>query len=500
MQRGSSVNFQPVHSAAHAVSHADRTIAPTYLLPADRSLGTIVVLDDRGGVAKALEEKMALASRQAKAVKGYSPLWEGVINLRRPEPFEDVDTYKRECKDKIQSWIEKYEFETGHKVLRADIHLDEGYVEDNITLLNAHAHVICDKTNAQGRVIKMTPQKLRELQTDTATITQLERGVNSRVSGKKHISAHQYKYLAEQGRLENQKIKEQLKDEREANKMLADEVAKLEQKIKKEIEGNQSFAKKILAEKREAKAEVSDLKAQIAQLKNEYADERSALKASGAATQQQYKDLKIKHEAAFAALTKANVRIVKMDEYTKKLEAEVVAERAKVARVLIEKAEAIEALVKSGEKSKAMLKTAQDHRAEADKLAVTMAVTRAPKTPVAPTFSPSLGGSMLQTKKTLTERLKDSWESMMGWIKGQGGKVVQLDTERSSHYGQVVQLDDLHAVQSTGQGKYVIHELDRLDKVPVSQNPKTEIHYRGGVGQVIGNDQDKTLKPKTPGI
>jgi hypothetical protein len=108
---------------------------------------------------------------------------------------------------------------------------------------------------------------------------------------------------------------------------------------------------------------------------------------------------------------------------------------------------------------------------------------------------------MLQTKKTLTERLKDSWESMIGWIKGQGGKVAQVDTERSSHYGQVVQLDDFHAVQSVGQGKFAIHEIDKLDKVPTTNNPKTEIHYRGGVGQVIGNEPDKDKhKSIVPGI
>lgn len=210
MQRGSSVNFQPVHSATHAVTHASREVAPTYLLPPEHSLGTIVVLDDNGEVAQTLEAKMAMASRQALAVKDYSPMWEGVLNLRRPEPDEDAKSYKKECTEVVKEWCTKYEVMTGHKVLRADVHLDEGHMIEGVPILNSHAHIICDKTNDKGRVIKLTPQKLRELQTATAEITNLERGVNSRISGKKHITAHQYKYLAERNQLENQKVKIQL--------------------------------------------------------------------------------------------------------------------------------------------------------------------------------------------------------------------------------------------------------------------------------------------------
>jgi hypothetical protein len=49
-----------------------------------------------------------------------------------------------------------------------------------------------------------------------------------------------------------------------------------------------------------------------------------------------------------------------------------------------------------------------------------------------------------------------------------------------------VQLDDLHAVQRVGRGTYAIHQLDKLDKVPTLDDPKTEISYRGGRGTVVG--------------
>ncbi len=210
MQRGSSVNFQPIQSASHAVSHASRDLPPTYLLPPEHSLGTICVIDDFGQVAKTLSLKLGMASRQALAVKDYSPMWEGVLNLPRPEVEFNTFDYKKLCKTIVFDWCKKYEEMTGHKVLRADIHLDEGHIVEGVAMFNAHAHIMADKTNDRGRVIKLTPQKLRELQTVTAEITKLERGVNSRVSGKKHITAHQYKYLAERGNLEIQKVKAQL--------------------------------------------------------------------------------------------------------------------------------------------------------------------------------------------------------------------------------------------------------------------------------------------------
>jgi hypothetical protein len=77
---------------------------------------------------------------------------------------------------------------------------------------------------------------------------------------------------------------------------------------------------------------------------------------------------------------------------------------------------------------------------------------------------------------------------MLEWVKSLGGTVEQVQDGRD-YYGAVKHLDDLHAVQSTGRGKHVIHELSKLDQVPDMDNPKMEIRYRGGVGQVVGNQE-----------
>ena len=97
-------------------------------------------------------------------------------------------------------------------------------------------------------------------------------------------------------------------------------------------------------------------------------------------------------------------------------------------------------------------------------------------------------------EKTLTERLNESFVTFMAWIKGEGGKVESLQ-DGKNYCGKVVQMDDLHCVQRVGGGKFAIHALDKLDVEPDMDNRKTEIRYRGGVGQVLGN---APLEPDFP--
>lgn len=650
---GASVNFKAVKSAGHAVSHASREVAPTYLLPSDKSMGTVVLLDDKGKVSQVLDAKMALASPRAKVDQRYSPVWEGILNLRRPEPGEDAEEYRAECSAVVTDWYKQYEAATGHKVLRVDVHLDEGHMVDGEAVLNAHAHVIADRTNDLGRVIKLSPKQLRELQTMTAEVTQLERGKSSFETGRKHISHQAYKHLAEQGRLETQQVKVKL------DKSQSD--LSRQRKLSKEWSDADLAKVKDLEAKLDGEpARLADaLKAQEVQLNEKYRLDRERMKqentdalAAGLAkmySQKDYQDLKTKHAEALADLktelaraaqqavkvpsleaqatglraeitqlaplaaqvpdlktklaeaqaTAAQVpglemtlkatseQVKKMDEYTKTLNGKLADADRKIATELIAKAEAIEALVLSGEKSNALLKTANGHRAEAEKLTskvadlktklataqqqagkvpeleaavtsqaaafdklkadatavitplrtevksmknqiaqleadkaelaattakwaakaqeyqaakaagtpahlivpgktpapipreATKTAQEAPKVSTHPTPPPT-------PTKSLKEALKESWEAMLDWIKGVGVH-VPIDTSlNQTHSGAVKHLDDLHAVQHKGQGRYAIHRLADLDKVPGLDDPKMEIRYTDGKGTVEG--------------
>ena len=267
MDRGSSINFQHVQSAAHSLAHSTRQVAPTYLLPENVSLGTIIVLDDKGNFSRTFERKMSLASRQAKAVKNYSPFWEGVINLRRPTPGEDAKSYKNECSERCKIFGDAYEKATGHKIVRIDVHLDEGHVNDDGEVeLNAHAHVVVDRTNEQGRVIKLNAPQLRKVQDLAAEATGLRRGQNSLETGRDHLGHQAYRSMAEKGQLDTQKQVQPLK----------------KQVVDKD-------------------AEIAKLKAQYAQDREEFKRLNAEAATAGlekVKSQKDYQDLKKAHEAA----------------------------------------------------------------------------------------------------------------------------------------------------------------------------------------------------------
>ena len=540
--RGSSVHFKRISSALHAVSHASREVPPEYLLPADVSMGTHVVIDDQGQVQKALDHKMHLASRQAKATKDYSPLWEGVINL--PEPSPDV-TPEHQIQI-VRQWCKAYEAMTGHKVLRADVHLDEGYIDaTGHAQYNAHAHVMCDRTDDKGKVKKLTSTVLREVQNMTAEVTTLQRGIDSRKTGRKHIGHQHFRFDAEKNRLDVEKPKADLARLQKKSKEWSDaDLSKINQ-LQAKLDG-------------EPARQAAALAAQKLQLDEQYRLDREALKASGEAKQADYQALKKAHEAALADLAKAQQQAEKVPDLVEQLKAsqeqatqktqeigqistdlataqeryttlrtkalaiqeqrndlakkvdtmtqenqrlqeenQRLAERREAAsRITLKtlqvdfgvditpaeklKGEALERWREAAEDRVAeqQFKEFQATAPEKRPVETTKRPTEAPKPPKAPSPSPI-------QEKSLGERLAASLAAMLEWIRAIGG--VQEPVGPSTlHFGPVKHIDELHAVQKTGARSYAVHELSKLASLPALDDPKMEIQYRGGVGQVKG--------------
>ena len=540
--RGSSVHFKRISSALHTVSHASREVPPEYLLPADVSMGTHVVIDDQGQVQKALDHKMHLASRQAKATKDYSPLWEGVINL--PEPSPDV-TPEHQIQI-VRQWCKAYEAMTGHKVLRADVHLDEGYIDANgHAQYNAHAHVMCDRTDDKGKVKKLTSTVLREVQNMTAEVTTLQRGIDSRKTGRKHIGHQHFRFDAEKNRLDVEKPKADLARLQKKSKEWSDaDLSKINQ-LQAKLDG-------------EPARQAAALAAQKLQLDEQYRLDREALKASGEAKQADYQALKKAHEAALADLAKAQQQAEKVPDLVEQLKAsqeqatqktqeigqistdlataqeryttlrtkalaiqeqrndlakkvdtmtqenqrlqeenQRLAERREAAsRITLKtlqvdfgvditpaeklKGEALERWREAAEDRVAeqQFKEFQATAPEKRPVETTKRPTEAPKPPKAPSPSPI-------QEKSLGERLAASLAAMLEWIRAIGG--VQEPVGPSTlHFGPVKHIDELHAVQKTGARSYAVHELSKLASLPALDDPKMEIQYRGGVGQVKG--------------
>jgi hypothetical protein len=476
--RGSSVHFKRISSALHAVSHASREVPPEYLLPADVSMGTHVVIDDHGQVQKALDHKMHLASRQAKATKDYSPLWEGVINL--PEPSPDV-TPAHQIQI-VRQWCKDYEAMTGHKVLRADVHLDEGYIDaDGKPHFNAHAHVMCDRTDEKGRVKKLTSTVLREVQNMTAEVTTLQRGIDSRKTGRKHIGHQHFRFDAEKNRLDVEKPKADL--------------ARLQKKSKEWSDADLSKIKDLQAKlDGEPARQAAALAAQKLQLDEQYRQDRAALKASGEAKQADYQALKRAHEGAIEALKESNKKVTALTQENQCLQTE--NERLEaISRITLKTLEVDFGVdIKPAEKLKgedlerwreaAEDKVFEQQLAEMKAQPPAQRPVEAQNRPVeAPKLSKAPSPSPIQ-EKSLVERLAASLAAMLEWIRGAGG--AQEPVQPAGLYiGPVKHIDELHCVQKTGR-RYAVHQLADLDAVPALDDPNMSIQYRDGKGHVSG--------------
>ena len=480
--RGSSVHFKRISSALHAVSHASREVPPEYLLPADVSMGTHVVIDDNGQVQKALDHKMHLASRQAKATKDYSPLWEGVINL--PEPSPDV-TPAHQIQI-VRQWCKDYEAMTGHKVLRADVHLDEGYIDaDGKPHFNAHAHVMCDRTDEKGRVKKLTSTVLREVQNMTAEVTTLQRGIDSRKTGRKHIGHQHFRFDAEKNRLDVEKPKADLARLQKKSKEWSDaDLSKINQ-LQAKLDG-------------EPARQAAALAAQKLQLDEQYRQDRAALKASGEAKQADYQALKRAHEGAIEALKVSTQKVTALTQENQRLQEENqrLAERREAASritlktlqvdfgVDITPAEKLQGLALERWREAAEDRVAEQQFKEFQATAPEKRPVEAQKRPVeAPKLSKAPSPSPIQ-EKSLVERLAASLAAMLEWIRGAGG--AQEPVQPAGLYiGPVKHIDELHCVQKTGR-RYAVHQLADLDAVPALDDPNMSIQYRDGKGHVSG--------------
>ena len=217
---------------------------------------------------------------------------------------------------------------------------------------------------------------------------------------------------------------------------------------------------------------------ELAQHKAQYQRDREALKASGETIQRDYQKLKQQHEASQQEAINTKLTA---DERYKNLHGQ--------ALVLQEERDELAKKVLTLTQRAAAPQAQPERRPAPAAPAQTLAPRPAPQPVPRPT--PALQAPAPAPAQTLAERLHESLKALVEWIKGQGGGLKEIDAERSTVCGPVVQLDDLHAVQRVGRGTYAIHRLDQLDKTPAVDDPKTEISYRDGRGKVTGAVQSR---------
>lgn len=186
----SSLNFKK--STSINVEHNNRQMPPTYLLvKGGKGFQSRYVSFNGSKSAVETRDKYIEACQQAylrekgKKFQAKSFLWSAVINLKESSTIDDVS--------KVRKYLEK---ETGFKCYQLALHADEGYVDDDgVIQINYHAHlefVTLDLATGINLQRKLSPAKLRELQTGVAAVLQMERGEDKRISGRQRIEPRQY--------------------------------------------------------------------------------------------------------------------------------------------------------------------------------------------------------------------------------------------------------------------------------------------------------------------
>ncbi|BDQ27398.1 hypothetical protein [Helicobacter heilmannii] len=172
-------------------------------------------------ISKAMQDYQAHRGQKFRA-KSY--LWSAVVNIK------DITTMQE-----LERLADHFKAKYGFQCYQIAIHRDEGYTdEQGNTRINHHAHlefVTLDeqtgKNNYQRN--KITPKVLRQIQTETANILDMQRSEDVRKTGRKRIEPRVY------GKLMNETIQKHKAEKQELeveNKKLKTEKKRL--KIEKD--------------------------------------------------------------------------------------------------------------------------------------------------------------------------------------------------------------------------------------------------------------------------
>lgn len=192
VKQQTSIHVQPVKGGSE--QHNKREKVLDYIRPELSHLNGYWEKDTQASRLEAIKAKYLKTTGQKMQAKA-TPIREAVVVIKPKTTMGD-----------LKKLSEAYRQRFGIDTFQIAIHKDEGYPKGEWKP-NLHAHLVFDWTNQEtGKSLKLNRQDMVEMQTITAEILQMDRGVSS---DKQHLSAMQYKAFAEQAKLSR------LEDERE---------------------------------------------------------------------------------------------------------------------------------------------------------------------------------------------------------------------------------------------------------------------------------------------
>ena len=183
----SSINFKK--SFAINAEHNDRTLPPSYLIDNEKGAECNRSAEKARELKNQIisEAKETYTSRTGQRFQAKTYEWSAVCNIKPDTAMEDLEALAKHFNDKY-----------GFQCYQIAIHRDEGHIdEDGKEQINHHAHlefITLDKKSGKNNYRRelITPKVLRQIQTETAVILQMQRGQDKRLSGAERIEPRKY--------------------------------------------------------------------------------------------------------------------------------------------------------------------------------------------------------------------------------------------------------------------------------------------------------------------
>ena len=296
MKQQTSIHVQPVKGGSE--EHNKREKELDYIRPELSHLNEYWEKDTQTDRLENIKSRYLKSTGQKMQSKA-TPIREAVVVIKSETTMED-----------LKRLSDAYRQRFGIDTFQIAIHKDEGYPKGEWKP-NLHAHLVFDWTDQEtGKSLKLKRQDMVEMQTITAEVLQMDRGVSS---DKQHLTAQQYKSFAEEAKLrrleeERARKEKQMKEELErfkvakAHKEAAIETAKTLSEGVKGLFGQSSKDKTIKALREQINTkqkEIFDIKAGMVGLKAQQEEQKEQQKAALNETRREavskYNELVVKH-------------------------------------------------------------------------------------------------------------------------------------------------------------------------------------------------------------
>jgi len=296
MKQQTSIHVQPVKGGSE--QHNKREKELDYIRPELSHLNEYWEKDTQTDRLENIKSRYLKSTGQKMQAKA-TPIREAVVVIKSETTMEDL-------KRLSDAYLQRFGIDT----FQIAIHKDEGYPKGEWKP-NLHAHLVFDWTDQEtGKSLKLKRQDMVEMQTITAEVLQMDRGVSS---DKQHLTAQQYKSFAEEAKLrrleeERARKEKQMKEELErfkvakAHKEAAIETAKTLSEGVKGLFGQSSKDKTIKALREQINTkqkEIFDIKAGMVGLKAQQEEQKEQQKAALNETRREavskYNELVVKH-------------------------------------------------------------------------------------------------------------------------------------------------------------------------------------------------------------